>query len=296
MIGLWRIYILRTGILLFILSMPITAQEAKKRPPTFREHVDMVFLKVSVSDSLNRLVTGLNKENFLIYEDNIRQAISHFSNESAPVSMGIIFDISASMRDNQNTARNMFRQLMKFGNPNPEDEYFLITFNKKINLSQNFTENREKLEYEIFFQKPGGWTALFDAVYRGVDKMKESKNDKKALVLISDGEENSSRYSRKELFEFIKESDIPIYSGGCRNGLLEYISKITGGRFLNAGDLAYQLKLLHSELRSQYVLGYISSNTTRDGKFRKIKVALNLPTDLGKFKISSKKGYFAPKY
>ena len=160
----------------------------------------MVFVKVSVTDPLNRYVTGLENEHFKVYEDNIEQTISHFNQEAAPISAGIIFDVSASMKDNNNIrkAKNAITRFLQSGNP--VDEYFLITFNNKTNLAQSFTDQSSSLENEAAFQKAGGTTALYDAVYMGLDQIKRGTHEKKALIVISDGEDNSSRYYVRRKF------------------------------------------------------------------------------------------------
>ncbi len=263
-----------------------------------------MFVKVSVTDPLNRYVTGLEKENFKVYEDKVEQTILHFSQQSAPISVGIIFDISGSMKDNNNIkkAKAAITRFLEAGNP--EDQYFLITFNHKTNLAQGFTDQSSSLASDVAFQKPGGRTALYDAVYMGLDEVKEGRNEKKALILITDGEDNSSRYSPSEVREFAKESDVQIYGIGEEGKLgygrseIQNIVGITGGRAFfpnNFNELDYYIDLVHAELRNQYVLGYVPTNKAHDGKWRRIRVKLDAPQGLPKLIVHAKEGYYAPK-
>lgn len=163
-----------------VIAFSLKAQDPKPAaPPVFKVDVDMVFVKVSVTDPLNRYVTGLENEHFKVYEDSIEQTISHFNQEAAPISAGIVFDVSASMKDNNNLrkAKNAITRFLQSGNP--VDEYFLITFNNKTNLALSFTDQSSSLENEAAFQRAGGTTALYDAVYRGLDQIKLGAHEKK---------------------------------------------------------------------------------------------------------------------
>jgi len=287
------------------LVLDLNGQNPKASPPPlFKVGVDTVFVKVSVTDPLNRYVTGLEKEHFRIYEDKVEQSIVHFSHQMAPISAGIIFDISGSMKDNNNIkkAKSAIARFLQSGNP--EDEYFLITFNQKTNLVHAFTDQRSSLQNDVAFQNAGGRTALYDAVYMGLDQIKRGKNEKRALILITDGEDNSSRYSPAEVREFAKESDVQIYGIGEEGRLgygrseIQNIVGLTGGRAFfpnNFNELDYYIDLVHAELRNQYVLGYTPTNKTRDGKWRRISVKLEAPAGLPKLIVHAKEGYYAPK-
>lgn len=288
-----------------VISFSLKAQSQKPAtPPVFKVDVDMVFVKVSVTDPLNRYVTGLENEHFKVYEDNIEQTISHFNQEAAPISAGIIFDVSASMKDNNNIrkAKNAITRFLQSGNP--VDEYFLITFNNKTNLALSFTDQSSSLESEAAFQRAGGTTALYDAVYMGLDQIKRGAHEKKALIVISDGEDNSSRYTSTEIREFAKEMDVQVYAIGQIGPLgtgsseLQRIVNISGGRAFfpnNFNELDYYIDLIHAELRSQYVLGYMPTNKAHDGKWRRIRIKLDAPQGLPKLILHAREGYYAPK-
>lgn len=301
---------IRSAIWLSALVMVFLSYGAQARsdertpPPVFRVGVATVFLKVSISDPLGRYVTGLEKEHFQIFEDKVEQPITHFSQQSAPISVGIVFDVSGSMKDNNNIkkAKNAITRFLESGNP--DDEYFLVTFNQKTTLVQSFTAQSASVQNEVAFQKPGGQTAMYDAVYMGLDHMKRARNEKKALVLITDGEDNSSRYTPAEIREFAKESDVQIYAIGEQGNLdygrnvIQNVVSITGGRsfFPNSfNELDYYIDLVHAELRNQYVIGYAPTNTEHDGKWRRIRVKLDAPKGLPKLAIHAREGYYAPK-
>ncbi len=283
--------------------LPLLHGQDRRPIPSFRADVVNVFVKVAVTDPLNRYVTGLEKEHFRIYEDRVLQTITHFSQESAPISVGLIFDVSSSMgyRKNFRLAKKDFLPFLE--SRNPDDEYFLVAFNRTVRLIEAFTEDSAEVQNGIAVQKSGGTTALYDAVYMALDQIKRGKNEKKALILITDGEDNSSRYSVNEVREFSKESGVQIYAIGLTgpegygSGLLRQLVGVTGGRvFFPSGlnDLDYYIDLIHTELRNQYLLGYVPNNPARDGKWREITIKLDAPRGFPKLSIRAKKGYYAP--
>jgi Ca-activated chloride channel homolog len=298
-----RTYVWLTFAVLVCPTSFLPGQNNNSKVPLFRADVVTVFTKVAVTDPLNRYVTGLETEHFRIYEDNIEQKITHFSQESAPLSVGLIFDISGSMghRRNIRIAKRDFLPFLE--SRNPDDEYFLVTFNKTVRLVEAFTEDSANVQNGIAVQKSGGTTALYDAVYMALDQIKKGKNEKKALILITDGEDNSSRYKESEIKEFCKESGVQIYAIGLAgpegygSGLLQQLVSVTGGRVFfpdGASDLGYYIDLIHTELRTQYLVGYVPSNTAHDGKWRQIAIRLDAPQGFPKLSIRAKRGYYAP--
>lgn len=294
-----------SAALLLVSIISIKAQDrSQKRPPLFRVGVETVFLKVSVTDPLNRYVTGLEKETFRVFEDKVEQSISYFGQHSAPISVGIILDVSNSMKDNNNLkkAKNALMRFLE--SENSEDESFLVTFNNRTILAQSFTNNGGSIQNKAAFQKASGSTALYDAVYMGLDQVKRGKNDKKALIVITDGEDNSSRYSPKEVREFAKEADVQIYGIGAQgkigygNEELKNLVSITGGRAFfptNFNELDYYIDLIHTELRNQYLLGYEPTSKAHDGKWRRITIKLEAPEGFPKLAIHAREGYYAAK-
>ena len=290
--------------LLLTSGLPGQSQQSPQQRPVFRVGVETVFVKVAVTDPLNRYVTGLEQQHFKIFEDKVEQTIIHFSQQSAPISAGIIFDVSGSMKDNNNigAAKSAIVRFLQSGNS--EDEYFLVTFNQNTRLVQNFTKQTSTIQSEIAIKAPGGRTALYDAVYMGLYMIRQATNEKKALILITDGEDNSSRYTSTEVREFAKESDVQIYAIGEEGKLgygrseIQNIVGITGGRAFfpnNFNELDYYIDLVHAELRNQYVLGYVPTNKNHDGKWRKIRVKLDPPEGLPRLLVHARDGYYAPK-
>ena len=177
-----------------------------------RVDTTLVLIPVTVTDPLNRFVTGLEKENFRVFEDKIEQQIMQFSSEDAPLSVGIIFDCSGSMGHKLEKSRQAVAQFFKTANP--EDEFFLVEFNDRADLAITFTTNLEEIQNRLTFTQSKGKTALLDAVYLGLHEMKKAKNPRKALLIISDGGDNNSRYTETEIKNLVREADVQIYAIG----------------------------------------------------------------------------------
>jgi Ca-activated chloride channel homolog len=269
--------------------------------------VDLVLVPVTVTDDWNRIVTGLDKENFTIMEGNQPQQVKHFSSEDAPLSLGVIFDMSGSMSDKIEKSREAVIEFFKTANP--LDEFFMITFNDRPQMRADFTKSVEEIQGKLVYTVPQGSTALLDAIYMGISKMKDAHNAKKALLIISDGGDNHSRYTENEIKSMVKEADVQIYSIGIFSlapptpeevggpALLTEISSVTGGRMFsinNPNELADVATKIGIELRNQYVLGYRPSNKAKDGRWRKIKVKLIPPKGLPHLNVYAKTGYYAP--
>src|SRR5207248_8459609 len=240
---------------------------------------ELVLVPVTITDPMNRLVTGLDKDNFTVFEGKSQQEIKSFSSEDAPVSLGVIFDMSGSMSSKIERAREAVVEFFKTANP--QDEFFMITFADKPEEVSDFTSSIEDIQSKLVYTMPKGRTALLDAIYLGVSKMRQAKYQKKALLIISDGGDNHSRYTEGEIKSVVKEADVQIYAIGVydhyfasneeRYGpvLLSDIADLTGGRAYtidNPNDLADVATKIGIELRNQYVIGYRPKNPTHDGK------------------------------
>jgi Ca-activated chloride channel family protein len=272
-----------------------------------RVDVDLVLVPVTITDPMNRLVTGLEKENFVLMDNGERQAIQHFSSEDAPISLGVIFDMSGSMSNKIEKAREAVVEFFKTANP--EDEFFLIAFNDKPTLICDFTNSVEQVQGQLVYTAPKGRTALLDSIYLGMAKMRQARHQRKALLIISDGGDNRSRYTENEIKSMVKEADVQIYAMGLfdtsarsdeeRYGpqLLAEVTDITGGRTFtinNPNELPNVAEKIGVELRNQYVLGYRPTKPARDGKWRKVRVKLNTPKGLPQLSVYAKTGYYAP--
>jgi Ca-activated chloride channel family protein len=269
--------------------------------------VDMVLVPVTITDPLNRLVTGLEKENFQLFDGNSPQEIRSFSSEDAPVSLGVIFDSSGSMSSKMDRAKDAVMEFFKTANP--QDEFFMITFSDEPEEVSDFTSSVDEIQNKLVYAVPRKRTALLDAIYMGVSKMRQAKYPKKALLIISDGGDNHSRYTEGEIKALVKEADVMIYAIGIYDryfqsqeerlgpGLLTDITELTGGRAFtidNPNDLADVATKIGIELRNQYVLGYRPNKVVHDGKWRKIKVKLMPPKGLPPLKVYARTGYYAP--
>ena len=277
------------------------------RTPAIRVNVNLVLVPLTVTDPMNRLVTGLEKENFNIFDNNQGQVIKTFSTEDAPVTIGIVFDLSGSMTSKFARARKALSEFMR--TCNPQDEFFVIGFNDRPAVIVDYTSDIDDVEARMVMVKPENRTALIDAVYLGVNKLKQAKYDRKALLIISDGGDNRSRYSEGELRRVVRESDVQIYSIGIFDAyastieeqtgpvLLTDICELTGGRLFrisDMGDMGDIATRISAELRNEYVIGYRPSEVKRDGNWRKLKVRLLPPPGLPILDVHYRQGYYAP--
>jgi Ca-activated chloride channel homolog len=272
--------------------------------------VELTLLNVVVTDPYNRLIMGLDPDNFRVFEDKVEQEIITFSSEDVPISIGVIFDCSGSMSDKFGKAREAAVEFLKTANP--EDEFFLVNFNERAELTSSFTNSVEDLQSRLLLTVPKGQTALLDAIYLGLSQMRGARHPKRALLILSDGGDNHSRYQERDIKRLVKEADTQLYAIGIfdpvrnRNrtieelngpSLLSEITEMTGGRVFaieNLNELSEVATKISLELRNQYVLGYRSSNKAHDGRWRKIKIKMRAPRGLPPLSVYSKTGYYSP--
>jgi Ca-activated chloride channel family protein len=292
--------------LIFAGALRAQSPTSNAKTQTLKVDVDLVLVNATVSDTLGRMVTGLEPGNFQLWEDKVEQKIEYFTNEDIPLSIGLIFDATGSMSDKISTARDAAVTFLKMGNP--EDEFFLVTFSQQAQLAQDFTTDVTRIQNHLLFTPAKGLTPLFDAVYLGLDKMKSATNKRRALLLITDGEDNHSRYSFADIKEFARERDVQIFAIGIVNpfgelaqgktgrAIIEDLVEITGGRAFfpdSVSELQDICTKIGIELKNQYVLGYHSTNEAKDGKWRKIRLKVNAPKGLPNLSIRGKSGYYA---
>ena len=268
-----------------------------------RIDVNLVLVPVTVTDAAGKPVLGLPREAFQVFEDGVEQRIVHFMNEDAPVSVAILFDASASMEKKIEQSRQAAARL--FRNSMPGDEYLLISFNDSPRLLAEFTNDVDEMQDRLGSIRPRGWTALLDAIYLGVNRMKNARNTRKALLVISDGADNNSRFTASEIRSLLRESDVCLYAIGILGAgvtkrsmkLLSRLADDTGGRLFpvaKLSDLPEAVDRMNKALRDQYVLGYRPSNAERDGKYRKVKVKIGAPFNAAPLRASWRTGYYAP--
>jgi Ca-activated chloride channel family protein len=271
-----------------------------------RTSVNLVLVPVSITDDLNRPVVGLDQQNFQLFENKKPQEIKNFSSEDAPVSIGILLDVSGSMSDKLERARDAVLQFCEAANP--QDEFFLITFADAPQLVTDFTTNQDNLAADLVTTHSKGRTSLLDAIYMGVRKMRKAQYARKALLIISDGGDNHSRYSERDVKSAIRESDISIYAVGTYDRwvatheellgpeLLRSVADLTGGQafsLTNPGDMPAVTRNIGTRLRHQYVIAYQPQSATHDGKWHKISVKLRLPKKFPFVHVAARTGYYA---
>jgi Ca-activated chloride channel family protein len=287
------------------------APEERGPRADIRVDTTVVLIPVTVTDPVNRFVTGLEKENFKLSEEKVEQQITHFASEDAPLSIGLVFDTSGSMGNKLRKSREAVSQFFKTANP--EDEFFLVQFNDRPEMVMDFTASLEEIQNKLTFTQAKGRTALLDAVYMSLHNMKKkARNPRKALLVISDGGDNSSRYTDSEIKNLVREADVQIYAIGIFEpimargrtaeelsgpGLLSELAEQTGGRHFavdNLNELPDVAAKIGIELRNQYILGYTPTNKERDGKYRKVQVKLAPPKGLPPLRAFYRQGYYAP--
>jgi Ca-activated chloride channel homolog len=265
---------------------------------------DIVNVTISVTDSYGRFVTGLGKDHFEVFDDKVKQQIAHFTDEDAPVSLGIVYDVSGSMKER--IGRSM-KALHRFiDTSHNDDDFFLIAFNDRAKLIQDFTVSGDNVLGHLMFVNPHGSTALYDAAYLAVEKVQQGRHSKKALLIISDGQDNNSRYTYKELRSRIKEADVQIYAigitdlgdslAGFGRSVLEEITRMTGGRAFfptayNEPELVEICTRIALELRHQYSVGFYPTDIASEAKWHKVQVKVNPPRGLGRLSLSYREGY-----
>ncbi len=324
------------ALTLFALSSPVGAQGQKPsvpatgttivprvRPPAADDaesildrradlRIDTTEVRIPVSvthQQSGKVVTGLEVINFELFEDKVKQEILSFTAEDAPVSVGVVFDASGSMGTKLSKSRQAVSQFVRTANP--EDEFFLVQFNDRPALTVPFTAETEEILNRLAFVQSKGATALLDGVYMAMNEMKKARNARKAILIISDGGDNSSRYTESEVKNAVREADVQIYAigifepNGMGNtqeermgpGLLGELTEQTGGRHFaiqNLGELPDVAEKIGLELRNEYVLGYRPKNESRDGKYRKVEVKLVKVEKLPRLKSRARGGYYAP--
>jgi VWFA-related protein len=278
--------------------------------PNLRIDTNLVLIPVTVTTPLNQFVTGMEKENFRLFEDKVEQDVTYFASFDAPLSVGLVFDVSGSMGSKLNKSRQAAAEFFKTANP--EDEFFLVEFSDRPQLAMPFTRATEEIQNRLTFTQAKGRTALLDGIYMALQELRKSHNTRRALLLISDGGDNASRYTESEVRNLLREADAQLYAMGVFEpvgarsrtaeelagpGLLSELASMTGGRHFpveNLNDLPDIAAKIGIELRNQYVLGYTSKNQTRDGKYRRVTVKLNQPRGLPPLKALYRQGYYAP--
>jgi Ca-activated chloride channel family protein len=281
-------------------------------PPTARIRIDreLVLVPVTVCDRSNRAMTGLAKEHFRIFDDKVEQTVTSLWTDDAPMAIGLVFDTSASMENKLRRSRLAADAF--FNVANPADEFFLVEFNDRPKVAVPLTSDAQEIQNRLTFTAPKGRTALLDAIYLALDEMKKSKSSRKALLVISDGGDNSSRYRAREIKNLVRESDVQIYgigiyeTAGTRTlmpeevygpTLLAELAEISGGRHFPVDNLRYLPEVASKigiELRNRYVLAFSPTISQRDGRYHRLQVKLVPPPEAPSLHAYWRAGYYAP--
>lgn len=294
-----------------VVALVASSQDLKVQRVAGDERVmvntDLVSVTVSVTDSDGRAVPGLDKSAFTVFDNKVPQRISFFADDDAPASVAVVFDISGSMSGSK-IARAKEALARFIETSHQRDEYFLIDFNSQARLLLDKTRDGDALLNKLTYVQPHGNTALYDAVYLGVEKVTRGAYQKRAVLLISDGEDNDSRYSFNELRRRLRESDAILYAIGTvanflprKGGLdgretLKELASVSGGKafFPNgASEMSEAFEQIALELRHLYSIGYRPSSLTGDGKWHRLKVTVMPPAGLSRLVVRSREGYYA---
>jgi Ca-activated chloride channel family protein len=271
-------------------------------------NTDLITFTVTVTDTYGRFVSGLNKNAFTVFDEKKPQEITYFSDDDSPVSVGVIFDVSGSMSgDKVRRARDALSKFIQTSHNS--DEYFLIAFNSRAQLLLDRTRDGNSVLDKLTFVHTRNNTALYDACYLGVEKVQRGAHSKRALLLISDGQDNNSRYTFNELRRLLKESDVVLYGVGILSGsdagsalgmegqgILDELASVSGGKAFfprSAAEMDDIFEQIALELRHQYSIGYKPANFSNDGKWRRVKVKVTPPRGLPRLFVRSKEGYYA---
>ncbi len=270
---------------------------AKKSAANLRLDVEVVLVPVSVTDAYDRPITTLSKDSFRLLEDGVEQKITSFAKEESPISLGLLFDSSGSMKNRISASVEALKEFFK--TTIPGDEFFVIQFADQARSLGGFTTKPEEIFARLGFVQPRGWTALLDAVAMSTHDMKAAKNRRKVLLILSDGNDNNSRFSEAEIKSMVVEADLRVYGIAIsyRPRLLQQLAEETGGSVLvaqNMGEMADVVQRLSDQIRWHYLLGYSSGNSFNDGKYRKVKVELVQQNSGSAVRASWRRGYYAP--
>lgn len=275
-----------------------THLDAKILPSgVIRSDVNRVFIPTTVTDSYGRPIQGLRKQDFRLWEDGVEQGLSEFFTEDGPISVGVVLDISGSVKNKLRQAQRAVREFLHLSAPH--DEFFLVTFKDNPELVRGFTTNPEDIEADFAAAHPSGWTALYDAIVLGVNHMKRASLNRRVLLILSDGGDNNSRYTEGEIRSLVREADVRIFSISMESHtpVLDRLANDSGGRAYQVHDLdnlPEAAAALSAEAHAEYVLGFTPPERQRDGKYHSVKVEVLQYAGEQPLHVSWRRGYYGP--
>jgi Ca-activated chloride channel family protein len=263
--------------------------------PVIRTNVHQVFIPTTVTDSYGRPIQGLRKQDFRLLEDGIEQDLSSFFVDDGPISIGIILDISGSVRNKVAEARQAVNEFIRLSSP--KDEFFLITFKDEPELVRPFTTKVDDIESDLQAVQPSGWTALYDAMVMGIHQMKRASWNRRVLLVLSDGGDNNSRYTEAEVKNLVREANVRIFSISVQSHtpVLDKLAAESGGhgyRVPRLEELPEAIATLSAEAHAEYVLGYTPPERPQDGKYHVVKVEASQPPGEPRIHVSWRHGYY----
>ena len=287
----------------------ISPSDGRASTPNLRVNTSLVLVPVSVTDPSNHPVLGLDKSSFRIFDNNVEQQVASLAFEDTPVAIAVVFDLSGSMRPKISKSRAALARLLETANP--EDEFCLIDFSDEVHLAKSWTSDPDEITGSLAKTVPRGRTALLDAIALGLHELKKSAKPRKAIVLLSDGGDNRSRLTERELRSMARESDALIYAMGIFEGmgvqlsleelagpgLLEEITEASGGRLFPVADLNHLPEIaarIGLELHNRYMLAYSPTAIQADGRHHRVRVQVVPPTGMSALRVDWRAGYHAP--
>ena len=267
------------------------------RSGVIQTDVNRVFVPTMVTDSSGRPVQGLRKQDFRVSEDGVEQDLSDFFIEDGPISVGVVLDISGSIKSKLSQAQRAVHEFLHFSGGG--DEFFLVTFKDQPKLAHAFTTDPQEIEADVAAVQPSGWTAMYDAMFLAIHHMKQARLSRRVLLVLSDGGDNNSRYSEREIRNLIRESDVRIFTISIQTHTpaLEKLAAESGGHAYQVNkldELPGVATALSAEAHGQYVLGFSPPERQRGGKYHAVKVELLEPVGNPRFHVSWRHGYFDP--
>jgi Ca-activated chloride channel homolog len=274
-----------------------TAVFAEVEPHTkLQVDVKLILIPVGVTDARDRPITNLRREHFQLFEDGVEQRITHFYREDTPVSLAVVFDSSGSMSAQLKQSVETAARVLKAAEYG--DEFSLIRFSATPEVSTGFTDNPREIQNQLQFVRAKGRTALNDAIYLALAQLKSAKNTRKAMLVLTDGDDNASRHRPIEIQRLVREADVRVYAIGMVDfpQMLEILTRESGGRLYpvsESNEIRAAVTRVCAELRSQYVLGYLSSTESNDGKYHKVRVKVQRPAETPEIFVTWRRGYYA---
>jgi VWFA-related protein len=272
-------------------------QPARSVRVNMRMDVRLVQIPVTVTDLKGSPVLGLAKTSFRVFEDDVERPVAALSISDAPISAGVVFDTSRSMKPRLHDSLTALDEFFKTSNA--ADEFFLVRFSDRAEVLRAFTRTPAEITLALNGIEAHGWTALVDAICLAAQQVRKGKHERKVLIVLTDGNDNNSRYSESELLSLLREADVRVYAISLidRSRYLQKICEETGGRAIwvhKMSDLATAMRDLSNQIRSEYLVSYNPAEVQNDGRYHRVRVEVQPPPGLARVFPYWRHGYLAP--